>query len=321
MKNRCVSLTGATGFLGHHIAAAFQAVDWRVRAVVRPGNTKAVPAGTEVHEASLHDPAALARAFEGADVVVHAAGLVRAGSARTLDEVNVDGTRAVVEAVNEVGARLIHVSSLAAFGPGTPAKPVRESDPPRPVNVYGRSKLAGELVLQERARVPWVILRPSAVYGPGDWGFLPLVRLARRGLFPLAAPGEMPFTFVYATDVAEAVRQAAVSDATRLALFVGHPRPETTAAMLRGMAHELGTRYRPLPVPGLLVRAIAGAGDLLWAVGGRPLLDSSRYAEFTADGFVCDVSAARERLGFTAAIGLSDGLVRTVRWYRERGWV
>lgn len=321
MKNRCVSLTGATGFLGHHIAAAFHAGGWSVRAVVRPGNTKEVPIGAETCEAGLHDPGALARAFAGADVVVHAAGLVRAGTAHALDEVNVGGTRAVVEAVNAAGGRLIHVSSLAAVGPGTPARPVRESDAPRPVNAYGRSKLGGELVVHERARVPWLILRPSAVYGPGDRGFLPLVRLARRGLFPLAAPGEMPFTFVYATDVAEAVRLAAESAATGLALFVGHARPETSAAMLRGMALELGTRYRPIPVPGLLVRAIAGAGDLLWAVGGRPLLDSSRYAEFTADGFVCDVSAAREQLGFTAAIDLSEGLARTVRWYRERGWV
>jgi nucleoside-diphosphate-sugar epimerase len=321
MRSRCVSLTGATGFLGQHIAQAFRAEGWRVRAIVRPGNAKAVPEAAEAREGELLDAAALARAFDGSDVVVHAAGLVRARSARQLDLVNVVGTRAVVDAANAVGARLVHVSSLAALGPGTPRRPVREADTPKPVNAYGRSKLAGEAMVQQHARVPWMILRPSAVYGPADRGFLPLVRLARRGLFPLAAPGAMPFTFVYAADVAEAVRQAAVSNESGLAVFIGHAQPETTEAMLRGMAAQMGTRYRPLPVPSMIVRALAAAGDLVWALGGTPLLDSSRYAEFRAEGFVCDVSAARERLGFTAAVPLSEGLARTVRWYRERGWV
>lgn len=321
MKNRCASLTGATGFLGLHIAQALRADGWLVRAVVRPGNAKAVPDGAEAREGELLDAASLARAFDGSDVVVHAAGLVRARSARALDAVNVAGTRAVVEAANAVGARLVHVSSLAALGPGTPGRPVREDDPPRPVNAYGRSKLAGEGVVRQHARVPWVILRPSAVYGPADRGFLPLVRLASRGLFPLAAPSGMPFTFVYAADVAEAVRRAAVSDESGLALFIGHAQPETSEAMLRGMAAQLGTRYRPLPVPAVIVRTLAAAGDLIWTLGGTPLIDSSRYEEFTAEGFVCDVSAARARLGFTAAVPLSEGLARTVRWYRERKWV
>jgi len=321
MKSRCVSLTGATGFLGQHLAAGFAAQGWRVRAIVRPANVRPVGAAAEVREASLGDPLALARALDGSDVVVHAAALVRAATARAFEEVNVSGTRAVVDAVNAVGARLVHVSSLAATGPGTVERPAREEDAPRPVNAYGRSKLAAETVVREHARVPWIVLRPSAVYGPADRGFLPLVRMARRGLFPLAAAGSMPFTFVYVSDVVDAVLRAAAHDAHGLAVFVGHPAAETSESMLRGIARALEVRYRPVALPAALVRTVGFAGDLSWALGLKPLLDSNRVAELSAPGFVCDVSRAREALGFCAEVPLGEGLVRTVRWYREQGWI
>jgi nucleoside-diphosphate-sugar epimerase len=321
MKSRCVSLTGATGFLGRHIAEAFDSRGWTVRAVVRPGSPKALPLGVERREADLLNVAALGAACDGSAVVVHAAGLVRARHPDDFEAVNVHGVRAVVEAANSAGARLVHLSSLAAVGPGTTDRPAREDDPPKPVNAYGRSKLAGERVVRDLARVPWIVLRPSAVYGPGDRGFLPLVRLASRGLFPLAAPGTMPFTLIYIDDVARAVVNAAEGAVSGGAFFIGHAEPQTTEALLRAIAGQLGRRYRPLRLPTPVVRAMGSLGDAVWALGGRPPLDSARVSEFTAAGFVCDVSRARERLGFSAAVDLPDGLARTVRWYRERGWI
>ena len=174
--------------------------------------------------------------------------------------VNVDGTRTVVAAANAAGARLVHLSSLAASGPGTVARPVREDDAPSPVNAYGRSKLAGERIVRETAAVPWIILRPSAVYGPGDAAFLPLVRLARRGLFLLATPEATPFSFIYVDDVADAVVRAAESAATKETLFLGHPHAETAASLLSGIAACLGKRYRPMLIPPFIVRIAGWAG-------------------------------------------------------------
>ena len=321
MRSGSVSLTGATGFLGGHIADACRRRGWTVRAIVRPGNRKPVPGDVDVREAALASPEALAAAFEGCDAVIHTAGLVRTARPDAFQHVNVDGTRAVVEAANMVQARLVHVSSLAAMGTGTVDRPVREDDPPRPVNAYGRSKLAAEEVVRDTATVPWIILRPCAVYGPGDRGFLPLARLARRGLFPLATAASTPFSFVYADDVAEAVARALESSVSDDAVFVAHARSHTAEALLRSLAHELAQPYSPLRVPRVLLRAAAAAGDLQWLTGRAPWLDRSRLAELSAEGFVCDVSRARERLGFVASVDLSEGLHRTVRWYRERGWL
>jgi nucleoside-diphosphate-sugar epimerase len=321
MKSRLVSLTGATGFLGQHLAEAFRTRGWQVRAIVRPGTRKALPLGIEKREAALTGDA-LAGAVIGSDVIVHAAGLTRARDQHAFNLVNVAGTHAVVDAANACGARLVHLSSQAAIGPGTIERPARDSDPPQPVNAYARSKLAGEMVVRRQARVPWIILRPSAVYGPGDRAFLPVIRLAARGLFPLAMPRTTPFTFVYVDDVVRAVMLASDDEAGHGAsMFIGHQQPHTTETFLRQIARAVGRRYRPIPVPGLLIRALAALGDLTWKLGGEPMIDSARLAEFSSVGFVCSTTNAHDALGFTAAVALPAGLEETVRWYRDRGWV
>lgn len=321
MKSPCVSITGATGFIGLRCVDEFLRAGWSVCAVVRPGSAKPLPVAATRREAALQDRDALARAFDGADVVVHAAGLVRAPRSSDFRAINVEGTRQVVEAANAAGTRLVYISSQAAYGPGTAERPSHEDDPPKPVNAYGVSKLAAEAEVSSAARVPWVILRPCAVYGPGDRGFLPLFRMARRGVFPVATEPQMPFTFVFVDDLAIAVRKAAERAQSGDALFIGHGRPETAESMLRLMAVALQRAYRPLRVPGGLVRIAGVIGDWAWSVGITLPIDSARVAEFTAPGFVCDVSRAATRLGFNATVDLAEGLRRSIDWYRDHGWL
>ncbi len=314
MKSRFVSVTGATGFLGRHIVDALLRGGWTVRAIVRPDSPNAAPEGADAVRAPL-EPAALTGACSGSSLIVHAAGAVWAPNERTLSAVNVDGTRAVVTAANAVGARVIAISSQAAIGPGTPECPAREDDEPRPMTAYGRSKLAGEAVLRSDARVPWTILRPCAVYGPGDRQFLPLLRLASRGIFPSLSLPAAAFTLIHVADLARAVALAAEStDVDREALFIGHPDPQSADAFVRAAAAACGRVYRPLRVPRWALGIAARLGDGAGRFGKRFPLDSS-------GGFVCAVDRARDRLGFTAATSLADGLAATLRWYRDRRWL
>jgi nucleoside-diphosphate-sugar epimerase len=321
MKSRSVSLTGATGFLGWHIATTFQRAGWTVRAIVRPGNTKPLPDGVESRESALH-AAALAAVIAGTDVLVHAAALTRSGSEDVLRAINVDGTRAVIDAANDTGSRLVLISSQAANGPGTPLVPSREDDTPHPLTPYGRSKLAAETHVRADARVPWTILRPSAIYGPRDRGFLQLFRLAARGRFLLVAPPDTAFTLIHVDDAARAVVMAAGNPrAIGETFFIGHPEPQSPDAMLRQLARAFGHPYRPRRVPPFALRAIAAAGDVAWRLGIEPMLDRSRLMELHAEGFVCAVDRASDRLGFTAETPLPAGLESTLRWYRRQGWV
>ena len=241
MKSRSVSLTGATGFLGWHIATAFQRAGWTVRAIVRPGNTKPLPEGVESRESALH-AAALAPAIAGTDVLVHAAALVRAGNEDVLRAVNVDGTRAVIDAANDTGSRLVFISSQAANGPGTPLVPSREDDTPHPLTPMAAASWRRKTHVRADARVPWTILRPSAIYGPRDRGFLQLFRLAARGRFLLVAPPDTAFTLIHADDAARAVVMAADDPrAIGETFFVGHPEPQSR----RRHPARARTRVRP----------------------------------------------------------------------------
>ncbi len=321
MKSRSVSLTGATGFLGHHIAHAFLDAGWRVRALVRPGSPRPAPPDVDVVTVPL-EAGPLAAAIDGTALLVHAAALIRAPDERRLLQVNVEGTRAAIAAANQTGTELLLVSSQAAAGPGTPANPRREDDAPRPINAYGRSKLNAERAVREEASVAWSIVRPSAVYGEGDRGFLPLFRCASRGWFPLVARRDAAFTLIDAADAARGIVLTAATPAARgAALFLGHPRPHTAEEIMQALARILGRRYRPRAVPAVLLRLLAGSGDLAWKIGWRPPLDRSRYAELMAEGFVCAVDRAAALVGFQAETPLADGLERTLAWYRERGWL
>jgi nucleoside-diphosphate-sugar epimerase len=320
MKSRSVSITGATGFVGWHLAEAFRLAGWRVRAIVRPGGVKPVPDDVERVEAAFH-PATLSAAIGESAVVVHAAGLTRARDASAF-EFNVSGTRAVVAAVNATGARLVLISSQAAMGAGTISRPTREDDVPRPLTPYGRSKLAGEAVVRADARTPWTIIRPTTVYGPRDRQFLPIFRLAARGIFLHVGPAATAFTFIYVEDLARGVVLAAEGErASGQTLFIGHPHPLHADDLLRALADVFERRYRPWHVPDVVLRAFAWGGQLAWMFGQEPWLDAARLTELGAEGFVCAVDRAREVLGVTAAVPLPAGLARTARWYRNQGWV
>ena len=321
MRSRSVSITGATGFLGWHLATAFQQAGWQVTAIVRPGNNKPLPDGVEIAEAALH-AAALTRGVSESSLVVHSAALIRAASEREFDWVNVEGTRAVVDAANAAGAALIVISSQAAIGPGSLARPSREDDVPQPLTAYGRSKLAAEAVVRSASRVPWTIIRPSAVYGPRDHGFLPLFRLAARGLFLQVAEPTTPFTFIHVDDLVRGIVMAASDErAVGETFFVGHADPRTADDLLRCLADAFGRAYRSRRLPLAFLRIAGLAGDVSWKLGVKPMIDGDRVAELRAGGFVCSSDRIRDRLGFSAATALPEGVAQTARWYRDRGWV
>lgn len=322
MKSRSISLTGATGFLGRHLAEAYRDAGWEVRAIVRPGNRKLLPAGVQPVEAPIVDAARLTSAIAGSEILLHAAALIRAPSDAAFNAVNVAGTRAAVEAANRAGARFVLISSQAAGGTGTSARPRREEDPPEPVNAYGRSKLAAETVVCAAARTPWTIVRPCAVYGPRDRGFLPLFQMARRGLFFLPADPATLFTFIFIDDLVRSVMLAASSErATGETMFVGHPEPKSADDLLRTAARIFGRTYRPRTLPPALVRLVAALGDASWKLGRKPIVDSGRLAELQAEGFVCSVDRVRDLTGFTAGVSLAEGIDRTAAWYRENRWL
>jgi nucleoside-diphosphate-sugar epimerase len=291
-----------------------------VRAIVRPGSGRALPHGVERVEAAL-EPDALARAADGAEVLVHGAAVARAGHDSAYAGTNVGGTRAAALAATAAGARLLVISSQAAAGPGTPLSPRHEDDQPNPLTGYGRSKLAAEEEVRTHARVPWTIVRPVSIYGPRDRQFLPLFRMASRGFFPLAANPDAVFSLIHVSDAVRGIRLALAEEAHGDTMFLAHPVAVGSRDLLAILAGAFNRPFRPVPVPRSVLRVLAGAGDVAWKLGRTPVFDTARLTELSGEGFVCSVDRAHQRIGFRADVALSDGVERTARWYREQGWL
>jgi nucleoside-diphosphate-sugar epimerase len=299
-----VAVTGASGFIGRHVVRALSARGDRVLAVRRP-----------------FEAAMLRDTFRGLDAVVHLAGVVSTTREREFFEANVEGTRTLAAAAAAAGARIVFVSSLAAGGPAPPSAPRDEADPPAPINAYGRSKLEGERAVTSMPHLRWTILRPGVVYGPSDRGLLPLFKMARRGIVPLAGRREAAYSFVHVSDVTRVIA-AAVDRGDGDLCYVGHPAPVYPRALAEHIAASFGRRAVVVPVPLALTRVAAWLGDAAGAATGRPTtINSRRYAELASVGFVCRVDRLRERLGVVPEVGVAEGIAGTAAWYAREGWV
>ncbi len=319
-------VTGATGFVGGHLVEALRRAGHTVTALVR-SPAKGAPLaerGVRLIEGDLHAAQALAAAAEGQDVVFHVAAVTSALGAAGFHRPNVEGTARVVAAATAAGVgRLVHVSSLAAAGPAEPGRPLRGDEPGRPVTAYGRSKLAAEEAVRA-ARLPWTIIRPPMVYGPGDREFLRAFRAARLlGISPVFGTGAQELVAVFAPDLAEALVAAAVAGATAGGTYVAsHAEVFTQLDLARKLGRAVGREVTVPRLPGLLARPILLASETAARLTGRPtLLTSDKANEFFAPAWTADPSPLARDAGWIAAHDLDAGLRRTADWYRERGWL
>lgn len=323
-----ILLTGATGFVGSHLVETIGA-GAALRALVRPTSATGhlLRHGVETTPGDLNDRAGLARAVEGVDVVVHMAALTHAGSEAEYARVNVEGTRALVEAVLEARPRprrLVYLSSQAATGPSLDGRPVGRHETPRPLTAYGRSKLAGEAVCREAERegIEVVVLRAAAVYGPRDRDLFHFFRLASWGVLPVPTGPARPLQLVYAPDLARALVRAIEASGASGVYHVAEPRAYPWVEVTRRVAEAIGGRARVVNVPASAIRAAAAMSETFGRLGGGVgIFNRDKARELLAPGWLCETDAAREELGFEAPTPLAAGLAATARWYRENDWL
>lgn len=328
-----VAVTGANGFLGSHVVERLLARGDAPVAVVRPGADlkwlQDVAQDVEVRRATLVDKDALAQAVSGAEVVVHLAGATRARPLSVFFEINVGGTRAVLDACARAGRgsgraprRVVLSSSLAVTGPSSSQLPLTESQPSFPVGAYGASKHEAEQVLLGDTRVEGVALRPTAIYGPRDVDVLEMLQMAQYGLFMRLGFGTPLYNWSYVLDAAEAFVCACHAPAAAGEAFnIGDAENLTPAESDRLIAEALGTRQRlTLHVPIFAVKAVAALGELATLGRSRPpALNSDKAKILTAGSWAVDIAKARELLDWEPAYTMAEGLRHTVDWYRQRG--
>jgi nucleoside-diphosphate-sugar epimerase len=293
-----VALTGATGFIGGHIAEQLLAAGHRVRALARRPQPERP--GLDWIAGSLEESPVLERLVDGATAVVHCAGAVRGASLEHFQRANVEGTRTILEAAARpaVPPRFLLISSLAAREPR--------------LSWYAGSKRAAELLLDaKRDRLSWAVFRPPAVYGPGDREILPLFLAMRRGWLPIAAPAAARFSLLHVRDLAGAVRawlEAETPGAT-FELDDGRPQGYDWECVRQTAQAAWGRRIRTVRVPVPVLRCAAAANLLLARATGRaPMLTPGKVRELTHADWVCDNTHIVRALEWNPTIRLSDAL-------------
>jgi nucleoside-diphosphate-sugar epimerase len=318
-------VTGATGFVGSHLAEALRGRGDEVTALVRsPRKAEALgPLGVRVVAGDLDDAGSLARAVEGQEVVFHVAGLVAARSESEFMRCNRDGTASLVRAATAAGAsRFVLVSSMAAGGPAAPGRPLIGAEPAHPVTAYGRSKLAAEAAVTA-GTLPWVIVRPPTVYGPRDREVLKVFRLARLGVAPVFGDGSQQLSAVHGADLAKALVAAGTAASTAGKIYYAcHPEIVTSAGFVRAIAGAMGRRLSVVPIPAPVGRVMLAVTEAAARIAGQTtILTRDKANEFFQRAWTGDPGPLSRDSGWRAAHDLKSGLADTYRWYRNAGWL
>ncbi|MFH0766381.1 MAG: NAD(P)-dependent oxidoreductase [Calditrichota bacterium] len=320
-----ILLTGGTGFVGAPTAHRLIQAGFRVRALARPTSDRTrLPAKAQPIIGHLLNYQSLQEAVKDCWGVIHVAGAVKVDKPRDFYRVNRDGSANLVRAAAEAGVvRFVLCSSQAAAGPSPDIHPVKPEDPPHPITEYGRSKLAGEQVLQENAgAVWWSVIRPPAVYGPFDTAFLPLARAVKHG-FKFRIGKGSKFSLIYVEDLAEALTLMLVAGTPSGEIHYATDGAEHTVEELAdSLEKALGKTARWIKIPVSAANGAALVNETLAKLFNKtPFFNRQKILELTQPVWTCDDSSLRQSVGYREKYNLQQGMAQTIRWYKQKGWL
>jgi len=316
-------VTGATGFIGSHLAEALIRNGFSVKCLVRsPANLKFLEASNaRIVKGDCTDMETLRDAVKNVDYVFHLAGLTKANSEEDFFNANAKGTENIVQAVLENNPsirRFIYLSSLAAVGPSSDGLPLKEDCEPRPVSVYGRTKLEGEkIVLANKKDVPVTVIRPPVVYGPRDRDLLIFFKMINFGLIPYW--GKCYYSFIYVEDLINGIILSAkneqrvgeiyfMSDGN---IYTSDDIIEAIADALKKMPLKLHIPRFVMPVLGLISKMTKGAN----------IVNTDKIKEMKHSCWVCDTEKAASVLKYEPKVKIKEGAKWTADWYRIHQWI
>ena len=328
-----ILITGASGFIGSFLVEEAVKRNYNTFAGIRNTSSRKFLNDPTIHfveldfskemclENSLRDAAARYGNF---DYIIHNAGVTRAKDNETFDRINYGNTVRFVEALqqtNLVPRKFIYISSLASFGPGINDEPITLQHMQSPLTAYGRSKLKAEEYLYSTIDFPFLIINPTAVYGPREKDVFFLINSINRHMEIYIGNSSQLLSFVHVEDLCDAIFLGMESSAVRQNLLISDKEIYTTKVFNQTIKSKLNKKTLSLVLPVKLVRLVAVISELISRKSGTvPIINRERMKEFEARNWGVDCSAIC-KLGFTPKYNLDSGLTQTINWYKEHGWI
>lgn len=302
--SRTLAITGATGFVGSHLTTVARAAGHSVRALTR--GPRAPEPGLTWIEGALDRPEALAELAQGADAIVHVAGLINAPDRAAFDAVNVAGTANMIDAARAAGVkRFIHISSLAAREPG--------------LSDYGGSKARSEQVVAASG-LDWTVVRPPAIYGPGDRETFELFKMARRGFVALPPKGR--FSVIHVDDLADLILTLLAAPDSLGETYEpddGREGGWEHRHFARTLSRLFGKRAATMVMPAPVLKGVARLDRLVRRDRAKLTPDRARY--FSHPDWVAAAERKVPAALWTPRIHTPTGLKATAEWYQAQGWL
>lgn len=322
-----ILVTGAAGFTGGNLTRRLAADGHMVRALVREPDRSSdlIDLGVELFKGDLRDPDSIREAMSGVDLVYHIGALFRPENVSRQDmwDVNVQGTKNMLDAAEEVGVqRFVHCSTIGVHG-DVENPPATEESPYAPKDYYQESKTAGEQLVRQymdEGRLPITIFRPAGIYGPGDLRFLKLVKPIKKGRFVMIGKGETLFHMVYIDDLVDGIILCGTKPEAIGQIYILAGREpvalndlvKITADILNVSPPRWQVPYAPVFMAGHLCELV------FKPFGIHPPLYRRRVSFFKNTRWF-DITKAQQELGFNPKVDVRCGIERTARWYQQEG--
>ncbi len=322
-----VLITGANGFVGSRLCRRLIDDGYHVIAGIRKGCDDSLISDLQIERryGDITQPETLPGMVKDIDYIVHNAGLVKAKSVEQFAKVNQEGTKNILHAVeqNKKLKKFIYISSLAAAGPSVKGAPLTEDIPTHPITAYGRSKVAGEaeaLLFKDRMNV--AIIRPPAIYGPGDIEMFSFFQILDNRIRPYLGNWNRRIQLVHVDDLCYGVRLALKAKTNSGAIyFIAESQSYKYCEIVDHLRKAVGRAALPLYIPGLTLKILAFFSEnIMKALGRSPMFTIEKACEIL-ENWEVSVEKAERELGYKSQIPFSEGARQTFYWYRDQGWL
>ena len=331
-----VLITGASGFIGSFLVEEGLKSDYTVYASVRKTSSIEYLKDPRINllEIDFSSVESIKKTLESCkskdlrfQYIIHNAGITKAARKEDYFRVNFINTQNFIQAMIQtdmIPEKFIYMSSLAAFGPGEPEtlNPVKLSDTPHPIELYGKSKLESENYIQSLTTFPWVIFRPTGVYGPREKDYYVFFKTMNRGLETYIGNKKQILTFIYVKDLVRLIFDSLKFSIVRKAYFVSDGKEYDTETFARITKKVLNKKTIRIRVPSRIVKQVASGLEKFYGIWGAvPTLNKDKYNVLSSTNWRCETEPLQDDFGFIAEYDLERGIKETIDWYKTQHWL